>query len=54
MHGVMHMEKKKVTFLLLQLLTRVAFELNASCSFINAYCVIGLGIEVEAFRKAVI
>ena len=42
------------TFLLLQLLTRVAFELDASCSFINASCVIGLGIEVEAFRKVVI
>ena len=57
MHGVMHMEKKKKkkgTFLLLQLLTRVAFELNASCSFINVSCVIGLGLEVEAFRKAVI
>ena len=54
MHGVMHMAKKKGTFLLLQLLTRVAFELNASCSFINTSCVIGLGIEVEAFRKAVI
>ena len=25
---------------------RVAFELDASCSFINASCVIGLGIEV--------
>ena len=44
----------RVRFLLLQLLTRVAFELDASCSFINASCVIGLGIEVEAFRKAVI
>ena len=31
-------------------MTRVAFELDASCSFINASCVIGLGIEVEAFR----
>ena len=40
------------TFLLLQLLTSVAFKLDASCSFINASCVIGLGIEVEAFRKA--
>ena len=39
-------------FLLLQLLTRVAFELDASCSFINASCVIGLGIEVEAFKKS--
>ena len=41
-------------FLLLQLLTRVAFELDASCSFINASCMIRLGLEVEAFRKAVI
>ena len=32
-------------------MTRVAFELDASCSFINASCVIGLGIEVEAFRE---
>ena len=40
------------TFLLSHLLTRVAFELDASCSFINASCVIDLGIEVEAFRKA--
>ena len=35
-------------------MTRVAFELDASCSFINASFVIGLGIEVEAFRKSVI
>ena len=42
------------TFLLLHLLTKVAFELDAPCSFINASCVIGLGIKVEAFRKAVI
>ena len=41
-------------FLPLHLLTRVAFELDASCSFINASCVIGLGIEVEAFRKDII
>ena len=40
------------TFLPLHLLTRVAFELNASYSFINASCVIGLGLEVEAFREA--
>ena len=40
------------TSLLLQLLTNVVFKLDASCSFINASCVIGLGIEVEAFRKA--
>ena len=38
-------------FLLLHLLTRVAFELDASRSFINASCVIGLGLEVEAFRE---
>ena len=50
------------TSLLSQLLTRVVFKLDASCSFINASCVIDLvtiqasqlGIEVEAFRKAVI
>ena len=40
--------------LLSQLLTSVVFKLDASCSFINVSCVIGLGIEVEAFRKAVI
>ena len=39
-------------FLPLHLLPRVAFELDASCSFINASCVIGLGLEVEAFREA--
>ena len=39
------------TFLPLHLLSRVAFELDASCSFINASCVIGLGIEVKAFRE---
>ena len=39
------------TFLPLHLLTRVAFELDASCSFINASCVMGLGLEVEAFRE---
>ena len=38
-------------FLLSHLLTRVAFELDASCSFINASCVIGLSLEVEAFRE---
>ena len=38
----------------MHLLTRVEFELDASCSFINASCVIGLGLEVEAFRKAII
>ena len=52
MHDVMRMGKGYV--LLLQLLTRVTFELDASCSFINASCVISLGIEVGAFRKAVI
>ena len=40
------------TFLLLHLLTRVAFELNASYSFINASCVTDLGLEVGAFREA--
>ena len=39
-------------FILLHLLTRVAFELNASYSFINASCVTDLGLEVEAFREA--
>ena len=39
------------TFLLLHLLTRVAFELDASYSFINASCVTDLGLEVEAFRE---
>ena len=38
-------------FLLLHLLTRVAFKLDASYSFIVAYCVIDLGLEVEAFRE---
>ena len=32
------------TFLLLHLLTRVEFELNASYSFINASCVIDLDL----------
>ena len=50
MHGVMHMGKGG-TFLLSYLLIRVAFKLDASCSFINASCVISLSIEVEAFRK---
>ena len=40
------------TFLPLLLLTRVAFELNASYSFINTSCVTDLGLEVEAFREA--
>ena len=39
------------TFLLLHLLTRVAFELDASYSFINASCVTDLDLEVEAFRE---
>ena len=39
-------------FLLFHLLTRVAFELNASYSFVNASCVTDLGLEVEAFREA--
>ena len=39
------------TFLLLHLLTRVAFKLDALNSFIVASCVIGLGLEVEAFRE---
>ena len=46
------------TSLLSQLLTSVVFKLDASCSFINASCVIGLvliqasqlGIEVEALE----
>ena len=40
------------TFPLLRLLTRVACELDASYSFVNALCVIELGLEVEAFREA--
>ena len=39
-------------FLLLHLLTRVAFKLDASYSFIVASCVMDLGLEVEAFREA--
>ena len=38
-------------FLLSYLLTRVVFKLHASNSFIVASCVIGLGLEVEAFRE---
>ena len=38
--------------LLLHLLTRVAFELDASYSFINVSCVTDLDLEVEAFREA--
>ena len=40
------------TFILLHLLTRVAFELDASYSFINASCVTNFDLEVEAFREA--
>ena len=40
------------TFLLFHLLTRVAFELDASYSFINASCVTYLDLEVVAFREA--
>ena len=40
------------TFLLLHLLTRVAFKLDASYSFINASYVMDLDLEVEAFREA--
>ena len=40
------------TFLLLHLLTRVAFKLDASYSFINASYVTELGLEVKAFREA--
>ena len=40
------------TFLLLHLLTRVAFKLDALYSFINASCVTNLDLEVEAFREA--
>ena len=39
-------------FLLLHLLTRVAFKLDASYSFINVSCVTNLDLEVEAFREA--
>ena len=39
------------TFLLLHLLTRVAFKLEASNSFIVASWVIELGLDVEAFRE---
>ena len=42
----------QVTFLLLHLLTKVAFKLDASYSFINASCMTELGLEVEAFREA--
>ena len=39
------------TFLLSHLLTRVAFKLDALNSFIVASCVIGLDLEVKAFRE---
>ena len=39
------------TFLLSYLLIRVVFKLDALNSFIVASCVIGLGLEVEAFRE---
>ena len=38
-------------FLLSHLLTRVVFKLDASNSFIVAYCVVGLGLEVKAFKE---
>ena len=38
-------------FLLLHLLTRVAFELDASYSFIIASCVMDLGVEVRPLEK---
>ena len=38
------------TFLLSHLLTRVTFKLDALNSFNVAYCVIDLGLEVEAFK----
>ena len=34
----------------MHLLPKVAFELDASCSFIDASCVVDLGLEVKAFR----
>ena len=40
------------TFLLLHLLTRVAFKLDTSYPFINASWVTDLDLEVEAFREA--
>ena len=41
------------TFPLSHLLTRVAFKLDASNSFIVASCVIELDLEVEAFREMI-
>ena len=40
------------TFLLLHLLTRVAFKMDTTYSFIVASCMKGVGLEVEASRKA--
>ena len=40
------------TFLPSHLLTRVAFKLDASYSFIVASCVMDLGLEFETFREA--
>ena len=40
------------TVLLLHVLTRIAFKLDAPNSFIVASCVIESGLEVEAFREA--
>ena len=54
-HGMGHgkcINDMQGTFLLLHLLTRVAFKLDATYSFINASCVTDLGLEVEAFREA--
>ena len=42
------------TFLLVHLLIRIAFKLDASYSFIVASCVIELGLEIEASRKVVV
>ena len=39
-------------FLLLHLLTRVAFKWDASYSFIITSCVMDLGLEVKAFGEA--
>ena len=39
-------------FLLLHLLIRVVFKLDASYSFIVASCVMDLDLEVKAFREA--
>ena len=39
------------TFLLSHLLTRMAFKLDASYTFIVASCVTDLGFEVKAFRE---